>query len=246
MTHMATSAGDLAVAILAGGMGTRVRSILGDGPKCLAPVAGRPFIDHQMELLRGNGLRRVVLCLGRGADSVKAHLGTGDGLGLDVAFSEDGAVPLGTGGALRKALRLLTDPFFVLYGDSFLPAAFQPVGDFFLARGLTALMTVFANADRWDKSNVWYEDGRVMLYSKRERDPRMCHIDYGLSVLSQGAFDVGPPSSAFDLALLFERLARAGRLAGYEVAERFFEIGSPEGYKELDDLLWRRARGGSE
>jgi NDP-sugar pyrophosphorylase family protein len=246
MAHMAARVEDLAVAILAGGKGTRVRSILGDTPKCLAPVAGRPFIEHQFDLLRSNGLRRVVLCLAHGSDRVKAHVSAGAGFGLEVAFSEDGQVPLGTGGALRNALELLTDPFFLLYGDSFLQIGFKSVGEFFLARRLTALMTVLANEDRWDKSNVWYEDGRVVRYSKRERDPRMRHIDYGLSVLSHEAFDASPPNGTFDLALLFERLALSGRLGGYEVTERFFEIGSPEGYKELDGLLERRNRGGSE
>ena len=94
----------------------------------------------------------------------------------------DGPKLLGTGGALRAALPHLGDEFLVMYGDSWLDTPFAPIVEAFRASGKPALMTVFRNEGQWDTSNVWFEDGRIRLYDKRERLPQMQHIDWGLSV----------------------------------------------------------------
>jgi NDP-sugar pyrophosphorylase family protein len=163
----------------------------------------------------------------------------GDGLrfGLRVDYSYDGDRLLGTGGALRKALPLLGDAFFVFYGDSYLPIGFVDVEASFLAQGQPALMTVLKNGDRWDKSNVLFSAGRLHEYNKHAPSEDMAYIDYGLGVLSSGLLLSYPEDQPFDLAEVYHRLSLDGRLAGYEVFERFYEIGSFEGLKETEAYL---------
>jgi NDP-sugar pyrophosphorylase family protein len=163
----------------------------------------------------------------------------GDGAkwGVHIDYSFDGPTLLGTGGALIRALPKLGDSFYVLYGDSYLPIDYQAVGRRFLDSGRLGLMTVFENHGAYDASNVWFEDGRIRLYSKKDKPPQMRHIDYGLGLFRAAAFAGCPRDAVVDLAGVQTELCARGELAGYEVPERFYEIGSHEGLKELDQLL---------
>lgn len=240
---MSLAAPDLPVAILAGGMATRLRPITENIPKLLVEVAGEPFFSHQLRLLRQAGLRRIVLCTGHLGEQITARYGDGAQWGVQIAYSHDGPKLLGTGGALIRALPLLGEAFYVLYGDSFLPVDYAAVGRSFSGSGRLGLMTVFANAGAYDTSNVWFEDGRIRLYSKKERRPEMRHIDYGLGVFRAEAFAGQPRDAVVDLADVQADLCRRGELAGYEVKERFYEIGSPAGLAELDGLIRAGALG---
>jgi len=226
-----------AVAILAGGLATRLRPVTATVPKALVPVAGEPFIAHQFRLLRREGARRVVLCVGHLGEMIRDVVGDGHRFGLDVAYSFDGDKPRGTGGALGHALGLLGPVFFVLYGDSYLDVPFAPILAAFGRSRAPALMTVFANAGRWDTSNVLFDGGRVARYDKRAPDPDMRYIDYGLSILTPQALERWQDAESFDLAEVFTTLAAAGLLAGYEVTRRFYEIGTPKGLAETDQYL---------
>jgi NDP-sugar pyrophosphorylase family protein len=225
------------VALLAGGLATRLRPLTETVPKAMLEVAGEPFIAHQLRLLRRENIARVVICAGYLAEQISAYVGDGSRFGLSVSYKIDGPRLLGTGGALRAALDLLGDEFLVMYGDSWLDIGYAPVVEVFRASGQPALMTVFRNEGQWDASNVWFENGRIRLYSKRERLPQMRHIDWGLSMLRAEALAVRPANEPFDLAEVYSDLSRAGKLAGYEVTARFYEIGSAEGLKETDALL---------
>jgi prepilin-type processing-associated H-X9-DG protein len=212
-------------------------------PKALLPVCGKPFADHQLALLARRGVRRVVYSVAYKGDQIRAHVGDGTRFGLAVTYVDEGADRRGTAGALRLALDrgVLPETFFVLYGDSYLPIALAPVADAFRTSGAPALMTVFRNDGRWDTSNVLYADGRVLLYDKSRRDPRaaeMRFIDYGLSLLSRDVVaDRVAPDTVADLGTLFHALSVEGRLAGHEVSERFYEVGSPEGLRDLEAFL---------
>ena len=98
-------------------------------------------------------------------------------------------------------------------------------------------MTVFHNRNRFDTSNVWFSEGEIKIYDKKNRQPQMEHIDYGLSVLSAAALRDYPADQAFDLAEVMQRLVAQKQLAGFEVRERFYEIGSPAGLAELEAVL---------
>ncbi|MDB6165068.1 MAG: Nucleotidyl transferase [Lacunisphaera sp.] len=228
---------NLPVAILAGGLATRLRPITEKIPKLLVEVAGEPFFSHQLRLLKKAGFTRVVLCVGYLGEKIAEQYGDGAKWGVHIDYSFDGEKLLGTGGALIRALPKLGEAFYVLYGDSYLPIDYHAVGRAFLTSGKLGLMTVFENRDAYDASNVWFEDGRIRLYSKKEKPPQMRHIDYGLGVFRSAAFAGYPRDTVVDLAAVQADLGARGELAGYEIGERFYEIGSPAGLKELDHLL---------
>jgi NDP-sugar pyrophosphorylase family protein len=225
------------VVILAGGLATRLRPLTEKIPKALIEVAGRPFLEHQIELLKRNALTEIILCVGYLGEMIQQQYGDGSSLGVRMRYSFDGPQLLGTGGAIKRASRLLPDAFFVLYGDSYLLVDYQAVATAFTEAGKPALMTVFANSDAWDTSNVWFADGKIRLYSKREKLREMRYIDYGLMICAKQIFEDIPADVPFDLAAALENLSRGGQLAGHEVNQRFYEIGSPAGLAELDQLL---------
>lgn len=222
----------LPVAILAGGLATRLGPLTKQTPKCLLDVSGRPFIHHQLRQLRDQGVNKVVLCLGYLGERVVEAVGDGSAFGLEVACSFDGPELRGTAGAIRRALPMLGEAFFVLYGDSYLECRYADVQAAFEAAGTLALMTVFRNEGRWDTSNVEFEGGRILAYDKANRTPAMRYIDYGLGILDRRAMDVVPVAGAHDLASVYQEMLRRGELAGFEVAERFYEIGSVAGLEE--------------
>jgi len=229
--------GDVPVAILAGGRATRLGSLAADLPKALISVAGHPFVDHQLALLQRRGLRRVVFCVGHLGEQIVAHVGDGARFGMRVEYAFDGPCLLGTGGALRRAAALLGPLFWVLYGDAYLDFDYGAALERLLGRPEPALMTVYHNEGRWDRSNVVYRDGRVACYDKRQPSPDMAYIDYGASLLRASALGRVPPDEAYDLGDLQHELAEAGLLAGYEVEQRFYEVGSVEGLREAEAYL---------
>jgi len=230
----------LPVAILAGGLATRLQPATEKAPKSLLEINGEPFAVHQLRLLRVSGISRAVLCVGHLGEMIQGVLGDGTGLGLDLAYSFDGPILLGTAGAVRKALPMLGDVFFVLYGDSYLPCDYAAIARKFESADAPAAMTVFRNAGKWDSRNVEFESGSILAYSKKHRTPRMHHIDYGLGVFRAQAFDRVPAGKPFDLADLYQDLLQHDQLAGFEVQERFYEIGSLAGLEETAAFLARR------
>jgi D-sedoheptulose 7-phosphate isomerase len=222
----------LPVAILAGGLATRLHPVTTTIPKALVDVAGRPFAEHQLDWLRAQSVERVVFCVAHLGEMIRDALGDGSRWQLRIDYVFDGGTLLGTAGALKRALPVLGDAFFVLYGDSFLTCELSPIERAFRASGRAGLMTVFRNDDKWDRSNVQFRDGELVRYDKVNRTPDMRHIDYGLGVLTARALAWVPPDRPSDLAAVYQRLLADGDLAGVEVSERFYEIGSPEGLEE--------------
>ncbi len=225
------------LALLAGGLATRMRPLTEMIPKSLLDVAGKPFLDHQLALFAGQGVRRVVICAGFLGEQMQAFAGDGARWGLQIEWSFDGRQLLGTGGALMRALPLLGGEFMVTYGDSYLDEPLAPIVEAFRAIGQPALMTVFRNEGCYDTSNIEFEAGRLKRYDKVNLTSAMRHIDYGLQVLKREALDGWPQDRKFDLSAVYGSLVEQGRMAGYETARRFHEIGSREGLVGLDQLL---------
>jgi NDP-sugar pyrophosphorylase family protein len=228
------------VAILAGGLATRLRPATDKVPKALLSVAGEPFLVHQLRLLRSEGFRKIVICVGYLGELIEANIGDGKRFGLQIDYSFDGPTLLGTGGALKRAVSKLGERFLVIYGDSYMPVDYAPVVEAFVRSEKPALMTVFKNEGRWNPSNVCFEAGEIHRYEKKVRLAQMRHIDYGISVLRAAVFADIPDIGPFDLADLYSRLVSNRQMAAYEVKQRFYEIGSAKGLVELDVLLRNR------
>jgi NDP-sugar pyrophosphorylase family protein len=226
------------VAVLAGGLGTRMAAVTkGVIPKPLLPVAGRPFIDYKLAELAAQGVETVVLLVGHGDDRLSEHVGYGARYGLRVTCRSDGGVLLGTGGAIRQALDELGNVFWVTYGDSYLRAPMAAVQEAFLKGRFEGMMTVLRNRDRWDRSNVRVKHGLVVEYRKGAPPGTYEHIEYGLSILRRRSCERFPSGRPFDLQEVFQQLVEGGQMGAYPVGRRFYEIGSPRGYRETDMFL---------
>jgi NDP-sugar pyrophosphorylase family protein len=224
--------------VLAGGLATRMRPHTLTVPKSMLPVAGRPFVDWQLERLVADGLRDVVMCVAHLGDQIRAHVGDGSALGARVAWSEEGPTLLGTAGALRAALPLLEESFLVTYGDSYLSFDYaEPLRVLAANHDCDGVMAIFKNGGRWDTSNVITDGEWVLRYEKNTKDPAFDHIDYGATALRREVIARLPAGKAAALDAQQRDLAARKRLRASLARERFFEIGSPEGLAELDRHL---------
>jgi NDP-sugar pyrophosphorylase family protein len=224
------------VAILAGGLASRLGEITKKLPKSLIEISGKPFIFHQLDILKSQGVKNVVLCVGHLGQMIESAVGDGRNFNLSIKYSYDGDKQLGTGGSIKKALHLLDPNFFVLYGDSLLPINFEKVQQSYNEKRL-GLMTIIKNDNAWDLSNVLYLDGKLIEYNKINPKANMKYIDYGLSILNKNAFDYFIHEQIFDLSDLFALLSSKSELSAFEVNERFYEIGSKKGIQETEDYL---------
>ena len=215
-------------------------------PKPLLPVAGEPFVVHQLRWLVAGGVTDVVYSIGHLGHLIREELAGRADLGCSLRFVDEGTSLLGTGGAVRLAVdeqaELLDGPFLVLYGDSYLDVDLAAVGRADRSSGAEALMTVFRNDDRWERSNVAF-DGTTVRYDKHAPDPAaagMRYVDYGLSVLHADSVRARiPAGTVCDLADALHVMSTEGRLAGFEVHHRFYEIGTPAGLADLERHLGR-------
>ena len=230
----------LPVVILAGGLATRLHPISEKTPKSLIEVAGQPFIFHQLEYLRNQGITSITLCIGFLGEMVKTVVGDGSRWGLDIKYSMDGEKPLGTGGALRKAIPVVGEHFFVLYGDSYLPINFSEVEKKYVSSQKHGLMTVLKNNNQWDESNVEFDGNVIIEYNKSEKRPEMQYIDFGLGILIASVLQSYKSNQSFGLDQVYNKLSLSGDLIGYEVHERFYEIGSHQGIVETHNFLSKK------
>jgi NDP-sugar pyrophosphorylase family protein len=227
----------LPLAILAGGFATRLGSLTIDSPKCLIEINGRPFVDWQLDLLIENGYSDFIFCVSYKSDAIQEYLGDGTDRGVRIRYSLDGERQLGTGGAVQKALPKLGEIFGVIYGDSYLPINYAAAEQSFQSSTSQGLMTVYENNNQFDASNVKFIDGKLLKYEKRSNDGQMHHIDYGITFFREAAFLPWGDHSSFDLSDLCHQLATRGQLRGFEVFERFYEIGSHQGIEEFSQYL---------
>jgi len=225
------------IIILAGGLATRLYPVTHTIAKSMIEISGKPFIAHQLKLLKSKGLEKVIICAGKHGEQIEKYVGSGTDFGLEVHFSYDGDTLLGTGGAIKKALNLLENEFFVMYGDSYLDIDFLTINKYFQGYNKLGLMTVLKNENLWDKSNVIFQDGKLLKYNKKESHPDMNYIDFGLGVLNKKSFDFFMERDKFDLAELYIKLLEKEELIGYEVFNRFYEIGSFKGIEETEFYL---------
>jgi len=224
----------LPVAILAGGLATRLRPTTEAIPKALVSVNGLPFLTHQLKLLASHSLLDVVLCVGYLGEQIESIYGEGSSYGVQIRYSYDSPSLCGTAGALRRALPLLGEAFLVLYGDSYLEIDYRAVQKNFTDSNARSLMTVVENSHGAERSNVWFENQQVLAYNKTNPLPQMRYIDYGFSAYRAECF---VNYRGNDLCGLQSELAERREMAGFEVTVPYHEIGSPSGLKALEEHL---------
>ena len=227
----------LPVVILCGGLASRLYPITKTIPKALIKVSGQPFISHQLTYLHQQGIKKVILCIGNLGEILKSYVGDGSRFGLKILYSSDENKLLGTGGAIKKALSILDNEFFILYGDTFLPINFNSIGKAYLSCNKLCLMTVIKNDNKWDRSNVFFKNSRLVEYNKQNPSNKMRYIDYGLSVVSANIFDEYSNDSFFDLSSVYESLSTRNQIEGFKVYKRFYEIGTPSSIKETEEYF---------
>jgi NDP-sugar pyrophosphorylase family protein len=227
---------DMQVVILAGGLATRLGDFTRDHPKSLINIQGKPFLEYQLEILRRADIRNVVLCLGHFSEQIVRYFGDGNSFGVNIHYCIEDK-PLGTAGALRNAKGLLDDVFFCMYGDSYLSVNFLEVMRYFESQDKLALMTVFNNHNLFDKSNTAVKGNLVSRYEKNDSAGDMSYIDYGLHIFRKRTLDMVPAGKFYSLEDLFFRLIALQELLAYEVGERFYEIGSPQGLRDFNEYI---------
>ena len=222
--------------ILAGGMGTRLGSLTKDVPKSLVSIHGKPFLEYQLEFLKKQGIKDIVLCIGHLGTQIKERFGDGSSFDVNIRYSIEDKL-LGTAGAIKKAEPMLDDIFFTMYGDSYLFLDFKDIMRFFEESNKLALMTVYKNHNLYDQSNTAIADNLVKNYSKTDVTHDMIHIDYGVNVFRKQALSLIPEDRYCSLETIFPQLIEAGELLAYEARERFYEIGSLNGITEFTNYI---------
>jgi N-acetyl-alpha-D-muramate 1-phosphate uridylyltransferase len=224
------------VVILAGGLGTRLHPTTHKIPKSLVEIAGEPFISHQLRLLKRQGVEDVVICTGYLNYMIMDFVRYGQKWGIYITYSHDGGELLGTGGAIKKALPFLENNFFVLYGDSYLDCDLYIIEQAYIDSGKFGLMTVFKNCNKWDKSNVVYNNGIIERFDTGDN---VEYIDWGLGILSKEVF-AKYQHKPLSLSMVYNDLLNINQLAAFEVHNRFYEIGSVCGILDTEQYISRK------
>ncbi len=224
------------VAILAGGLATRLGDLTRNQPKSMVKIWGEPLLEYQLELLKRGGIKDIVLCVSHMGEQIERHFGNGREYGVNIKYSVEDKL-LGTAGALKKAETLLNDIFFTIYGDSYVFVDFPAAMRYFKSQKKLALMTVYKNYDRYDRSNTAVEGNLVKKFSKKEKTKDIIYIEYGANIFRKGVMKMIPENQFHSLEELFPHLIEMDELLAFDVKERFYEIGSSQGLKEFKEYI---------
>lgn len=221
------------VAILAGGLATRLRPLTNNIPKSMIDVNGKPFLQYQLEFLKKNGITDIVLCVGYLSDLIEDYFGDGAGFGVELTYSKETQSLLGTAGALKHAGPFLEDEFFIMYGDSYIFLNFNGAMSYFKQHDEPSLMVIYKNEDRYDRSNVATSNNKIAVYDKINKTNDMVFIDYGVCILKKQVLSLIPSIGPYSLESLFSVLIKQEKMLAYETFDRFYEIGSLTGLEEF-------------
>jgi NDP-sugar pyrophosphorylase family protein len=223
--------------ILAGGLGTRLGVLTSGLPKPMLDVGGRPFLEYEIDLLRGRGIGDIILCVGHLADSIRNHFGDGSRHGVRIRYSVEDGPLRGTAGAVKQAEPLIDEVFFLTYADAFLQMDYAGAHEIFCARREAAMMVVLHNENRFEPSNVSVGGGMVTAYDKSLAHPDLTYINFGVCLLRKCALSLVPEDVPYSQEQWFQQLIERRQLAALETHNRFYEIGSLVGLTEFRNLV---------
>ncbi len=219
------------VIILSGGKGTRVKNYTNNLPKCLIQVKGKPFLFYQLKYLKKYKFKNVIISTCYMSYKVKDYVKKNINF-LNVKIVDDGK-PLGTGGAIVKSLKYMKKNFFIIYGDSYLNFNLNKM----INKKCTAIMAIYKNSNKYDKSNIKFNDKNIIYDKNNNSNKKFDYIDYGASYVNRKIFDNLPKNKKFDLSIIFQNISKKKKLNGYVVGKRFYEIGSYKGIKDFKKYL---------
>lgn len=224
--------------ILAGGLGTRLLPLTESIPKPMVRVAGAPYLEHQLHILRRQGFTNVVLLTGYLGDQIESYFGDGRQLGLSVQYSRE-STPIGTGGALRQAAHLLQDPFLLIYGDSYLPIQYRGVIEELERSTAIGVVVVYDNHvdDTSVRNNIALDAGSyIARYEKDAADTTDLHyVEAGVMAFRLSVIERLPREGFVSLEKeIFPRLIAGKKLLGYRTDQRFYDIGTPDRLKAIE------------
>lgn len=223
--------------IFCGGLATRLRPLTKKIPKSMVEINGKPFLEYQIEILRKNNIKNIVLCIGFLGEQIKKYFGNGEKFGVDILYSEEKEKLLGTGGALKNAEHILNEKFFTLYGDSFTTIDFQDISRYFDKFNKKGLMVVYKNYNKFDCSNVKVRGEYITNYYTNKNNKNLVFIDYGVSIFRKSVLNLIPPDKKESLNKIYVELIKQKELLAYRTTKRFYEIGSKKGLEELKKLM---------
>jgi NDP-sugar pyrophosphorylase family protein len=225
--------------ILAGGLGTRLGAITQHVPKPMVPVAGKPYLEHQIVLLRNQGIAEIVLLTGYLGEQIKRYFGDGSAWGVSIRYSQE-ATPVGTGGALRDARKLLAPQFLLIYGDSYLPLDYGDVLCKLAATQVCGVMVVYANSlgDTSVRNNVALGGSLISRYDKTGDDPELRYVEAGVLAFERTLVDRIPSQGVVSLEQqIFPALIAEKQMAAYVTTQRFYDIGTPDRLRAIEAFL---------
>ena len=232
------------IAILAGGLATRLQPLTEKIPKSMIMIEGKPFLQYQLEFLKNEGITDIVICVGYLSKQIETYFGDGKRFGVNIKYSKEEERLLGTAGTLKNAEGLLEGDFFLMYGDSYLFLNLEEVWEHFQKYNKSALMVVYKNYDKIDKSNAVVENGMIKKYDKKHKTKDMVYIDYGVSILKKEVLDMIQKDQVFSLEELFPELINKNEMLAFETQARFYEIGSYSGLEEFKKFVYLHRKEG--
>jgi len=226
------------IAIICGGLATRLGELSKTIPKSMILVAGKPFLEYQIENIKRHGIKDIVLCVGHLSEKIQSYFKDGSEFGVNIKYSYDGDKLLGPIGAIKNAEKMLKDEFFIMYGDSYISVDFQKVFSYYKENKKLALMVVFQNKDKYDKSNLKVNNNLVISHGEKDAD----YIDYGTSILNKKTLDFLEEDKFYSTGDFFKILIRKQELLAYEAKRRFYHIGNPEALEEIREHIKEKCK----
>ena len=223
--------------ILCGGLATRLGNLSKDTPKSMIKIEGKPFLEYQIEMLKKQSIKDIILCAGHLSEKIIEYFGDGKKFGVNIRYSHDDEKPLGPIGALKNAEPLLDDVFFIMYGDSYLFVDFKKVYSYFLEYEDLALMVAYKNFDKYDASNLAIKNGRIVACGKENKTKDMIYIDYGTSILRKKVLEIVPKYTPYSTERFFSELVKKRELMAFETEERFYHIGNLKSLEEFRSYI---------
>lgn len=225
------------IVIICGGLATRLGNLAKKTPKSMMDINGKPFIEHQIEMLKKQNIKNIVLCTGHLSEKIESYLGDGKNFGVDIKYSYDGGKRLGPMGAVKNAESILEKDFFIMYGDSYIFVDFNKVYDFYKENNELVCMVVYKNKNKYDKSNLIVENNRVIGHKDLKVEGKIEYIDYGTSILNKKSLDFIPKDSFFSTEDFFKKMIKKNQLLAYEIKKRFYHIGNPKALEEFRNFV---------